>query len=91
MVTRGQIMDYNHAVESIGEVIDAAGVAVIVVGVVISAGAAAVRLGHHGTHIYRGFREQLGRTILLGLELLVVGDIVRTVATEPSLTGVSVR
>jgi uncharacterized membrane protein len=83
-------MDYNHAVEGIGKVIDAAGVAVIVAGVVISAGAAAVRLGRHETHIYRRFREQLGRTILLGLELLVVGDIVRTVATEPSLTSVAV-
>ena len=83
-------MDYNHVVGNIGEVIDAAGVAVIVVGVVISAGAAAVRLGRHEPHIYRRFREQLGRTILLGLELLVVGDIVRTVATEPSLMSVAV-
>jgi uncharacterized membrane protein len=57
---------------------------------VISAGAAAVRLGRRGTHIYRRFREQLGRTILLGLELLVVGDIVRTVATEPSLMSVGI-
>ena len=62
-----------------GEVIDAAGVAVIVVGVVISVGAAAVGLGRHETHIYRRFREQLGRTILLGLELLVVGEIRRSV------------
>ena len=83
-------MDYNQVVEKIGEVIDAVGVAVMVVGVVISAGAAAVRLGRHEPHIYRRFREQLGRTILLGLELLVVGDIVRTVAAEPTLTSVAI-
>ena len=83
-------MDYNHAIERIGEVIDAAGVAVIVVGLVISAGAAAVRFGHRETGIYRRFREQLGRTILLGLELLVVGDIVRTIAAEPTLTSVAI-
>ena len=35
-------MDYNHVMERIGEVIDAAGVAVIVIGMLISAGAAAV-------------------------------------------------
>jgi len=83
-------MDYNHAIERIGEVIDAAGVAVIVIGMLISAGVAAVGLGHRETGIYRRFRQQLGRTILLGLELLVVGDIVRTVAAEPTLTSVAI-
>jgi uncharacterized membrane protein len=83
-------MDYNHVIEKIGEVIDAAGVAVIVVGMLISAGAAVVELGRHETGIYRHFRQQLGRTILLGLELLVVGDIVRTVAAQPTLIGVAI-
>ena len=83
-------MDYNHAVERIGEVIDAAGVAVIVVGMLISAGAAAVRLERREPGTYRHFRQQLGQTILLGLELLVVGDIVRTVAAAPTLTSVGV-
>ena len=83
-------MDYNQVVEKIGEVIDAVGVAVMVVGVVISAVAAAVRLGHRETGIYGRFREQLGQTILLGLELLVVGDIVRTIAAEPTLTSVAI-
>jgi len=57
---------------------------------VAEAGLAAVGLGRHETGTYRRFRQQLGRTILLGLELLVVGDIVRTVATQPSLTSVAV-
>ena len=83
-------MNYNQAVERIGEVIDAAGVAVIVIGVLISAGVAAVGLGRHEGGTYRRFRQQLGRTILLGLELLVVGDIVRTVAAQPTLTSVAV-
>ena len=83
-------MDYNHVIENIGKVIDAAGVAVIVVGMLISAGGAVVELGRHETGIYRHFRQQLGRTILLGLELLVVGDIVRTVATQPTLNSVAV-
>jgi uncharacterized membrane protein len=83
-------MDYNHVIENIGKVIDAAGVAVIVVGMLLSAGAAVVELSRHETGIYRHFRQQLGRTILLGLELLVVGDIVRTVATQPTLTSVAI-
>jgi len=83
-------VDYNQVMEDIGDVIDAAGVAVIVVGMLIGAGAAVVELGRHETGIYRHFRQQLGRTILLGLELLVVGDIVRTVAAQPTLASVAV-
>ena len=83
-------MDYNHVADRIGEVIDGAGVAVPVAGAVMAAGAAAVRLGRHQAGAYRLFRQQFGRTILLGLELLVAGDIVRTVATEPTLTSVGI-
>lgn len=83
-------MDYNHVIQRTGDVVDAAGVAVIVIGAVINAGAAAVRLAHHETGIYRRFRQQLGQTILLGLELLVAGDIIRTVAAEPTLANVGV-
>jgi uncharacterized membrane protein len=83
-------VDYNQVMEDIGDVIDAAGVAVLVVGMLISTGAAAVELSRHETGIYRHFRQQLGRTILLGLELLVVGDIVRTVAAQPTLTSVAI-
>ena len=83
-------MDYNHVIERIGEVIDAAGVAVIVLGAAISTGAAVVRLARHEAANYSRFRQQLGRTILLGLELLVAADIVRTVAAQPTLTSVAV-
>ena len=83
-------MDYNHVIESIGEVVDAAGVAVLVIGAAMAAGAAAIRLGHHEPGTYRRFRQQLGQAILLGLELLVAGDIIRTVATQPSLTSVTI-
>ena len=83
-------MDYNHVIQRIGEVIDGGGVAVIVIGVVIAAGSAALRLSHHETGTYRRFRQQLGQTILLGLELLVAGDIIRTVAAEPTFTSLGV-
>jgi len=83
-------MDYNHVIERIGEVIDGAGVAVLVIGAVIAAGIALVGLTRRETGIYRRFREEFGQTILLGLELLVAGDIVRTVAAQPSLISVAV-
>jgi uncharacterized membrane protein len=52
--------------------------------------ATAVRLSRRESDVYRRFRQQLGRVILLGLELLVAGDIVRTVAASPSLTSVAI-
>ena len=36
------------------------------------------------------FREQLGRSILLGLEFLVAADIIRTVAVTPDARSVAV-
>ena len=38
----------------------------------------------------RRFRQRLGQTILLGLELLVAGDIIRTVATQPTFSSVGI-
>lgn len=39
---------------------------------------------------YREYRQQLGRAILLGLEFLVAGDIINTVAVDPTFRSVGV-
>ena len=39
---------------------------------------------------YTEYRHSLARTLMLGLELLVAADVVRTVALEPTLQSVSV-
>jgi uncharacterized membrane protein len=39
---------------------------------------------------YESYKHQMGRSLLLGLEFLVAGDVVRTVALEPTLNNVSV-
>jgi uncharacterized membrane protein len=39
---------------------------------------------------YREYREHLGRAILLGLEFLVAGDIINTVAVDPTFRSVGV-
>ena len=83
-------MVYNDVIEKIGTSIDAAGVVVIVAGAAIAFVVTAVRLSRRESDVYRRFRQQLGQAILLGLELLVAGDIVRTVATSPSLASVAV-
>jgi uncharacterized membrane protein len=46
--------------------------------------------GEGGLEGYERYKIRLGRALLLGLEILVAADIVRTVALEPSLTNVAV-
>lgn len=37
---------------------------------------------------YRSYRHQVARALMLGLEILVAADIIRTVALEPTLQNV---
>ncbi len=81
---------FQDAIESVGLVIDGAGVVVIVLGLLIAA--ARFTRYHQGavSDPYRKLRQDLGRGILLGLELLVAADIIRTVAVAPTLDNVLV-
>jgi uncharacterized membrane protein len=72
--------------------IEVTGVAIIVIGAVL---ASLLFLGQgFGTRgwagAYRGYRANLGRGILLGLELLVAADIIGTVAVTPSFQSLGV-
>lgn len=79
-----------EVVEAVGVVVDVTGVLAIVVGALV-AGFVAVRgLARREEGIYRRFRRQLGRSILLGLELLVAADIIKTVAVQPTFENVAV-
>lgn len=81
-------MSFYEVIETVGKAIDGVGVAVIAVGALISAAGAIPRLKTGSA--YRVFREQLGRSILLGLEFLVAADIIRTVAVTPDARSVAV-
>lgn len=39
---------------------------------------------------YKNARRRIGRAILLGLELLVAGEIIRTIVVSPTFTSVGV-
>jgi uncharacterized membrane protein len=70
--------------------IEAAGVAVIVIGGLVAT-ALFLRAGVAGwEQAFKQYRANLGRAILLGLEMLVAADIIGTVAVEPTLESVAV-
>jgi uncharacterized membrane protein len=83
-------VQFNDVIEDVGVVIDAAGAAVIVVGSIGAGVLAARQAMTRSRTFYRNFRQRLGKAILLGLELFVAADIIRTVATTPNLTSVAV-
>ncbi|QZH76469.1 MAG: DUF1622 domain-containing protein [Erythrobacter sp.] len=81
---------------TIAQLFELAGIAVIVAGTLFAFGQLAMHL--HGlprqdrtrSDVVSAFRKALGRAILVGLELLVAGDIIRTVAVEPTMSSVLV-
>jgi uncharacterized membrane protein len=79
---------YRELMEGIGITIDAAGVLVIVVGALLSTWRFLFRRQDGPEGSYKRYRQDLGRAILLGLEFLVAGDIIRTVAVAPTLENV---
>ena len=90
-------MELQHIIEAAGRYMDAAGVAVMVIGAVVAVPMALRGFqprnqppGSEPFSVYRSYRQLLGRSILLGLELLVAADIIRTVAVAPTFESVGV-
>ena len=79
-------------IETIGRVVDVVGIAITAIGGGASLLAYLGRMlgGRLEDDSYRRCRQSLGRAILLGLEFLVAGDIIRTVAISPTFASVGV-
>lgn len=69
-----------------GRLIEVAGIVVIVAGVVLATALYLGRVLRQGgaAGAFEAYRANLGRGILLGLELLVAADIIGTVAVDPT-------
>jgi len=83
-------MSYHDVIDVIGATLDVAGVIAIVVGAILATVFAIRGLLRRSGPVYAPFRRFLGRSILLGLELLVAADIIKTVAISPTLESVAV-
>lgn len=83
-------MTFKEWVNLAGLAMEGAGVFAMVAGAVVALVMSLVRRGQKLAGAYHRFRIDLGRAILLGLELLVAADIIRTVGEEPTMRGVLV-
>lgn len=81
-------MDAHAFFETTGIAFEFAGVTAMAVGFVVALGLALVawRRQRSGAAAFRTLRESFGGVILLGLEILVAADLVKTVTSTPSLT-----
>lgn len=81
----------QFAVEA-GKIVELVGVLVLIAGAVLASAAFLVRMLRRRTFrdAYHELRADLGRAILLGLEFLVIADIIGTVAVEPTLQNLGV-
>ncbi len=80
----------NDIFERIAILVEMAGVGVILLGIAVASLRFVYFLWRRRPNAYIGFRQDLGKAILLGLEFLVAGDIIQTVTVEPSVENVVV-
>ena len=77
-------MSFTHIMDVVSRVFAAVGVAVLIIGFLFALVTAGIALLQNRGDVYRAIRRQFGRSILLGLEILVAADLIRTVAVEPT-------
>ena len=85
-------MSYEQAISQVVKVVEVVGAGIMVLGglgafVVF---ASRVLVAHTAQGSYDELRRNLGRCILLGLEVLIVADIVRTIIVDPTIESVAV-
>jgi uncharacterized membrane protein len=84
---------FRHIMEIIGTSVDGVGVFIVAGGMLVATARLIPRLrnrAHETANYYSLYRQDVGRAILLGLEFLIAGDIIRTVVVAPTLQNVIV-
>ena len=83
-------MRFREIMDVVGTAVDTAGVSVIVIGALIATTRFLFQRRGETSILFRLYRQGLGRAILLGLEFLVAGDIIRTVVVDLTFDNVIV-
>ena len=85
-------MSYDAFISGAVRVVEVVGAAIMIFGGLAALVVFVVAVTRPATRpgAYKRLRQNLGRGILLGLEILIVGDIVRTIIVTPTLRSVTV-
>ncbi len=85
-------MHLDEVITGVVLVIELIGAAIMVFGAVVALVRAVPEAINRETrqYTYPGLRRNIGRAILLGLEVLIVADIIRTILVDPTMESVLV-
>ena len=85
-------MTFTENMDHVAVGVEVVGVGVLVVGLAWSAARAVAGLWRkeNGQRTYQRLRETIGGTLLLGLEILVAADLIKTVAVATTVENVLV-
>lgn len=85
-------MEYTQIVETLGLALESLGMAIILIGALrpLVLYAAHALKGRRESGSYDLVRRDVGRALLLGIEFLLAGDIIRTVAGTVSLEALGI-
>jgi uncharacterized membrane protein len=82
-------VSHDDVVSGVVDVVEGVGAGIMVIGALgASVRFALVRRGTESA--YERLRQYMGRAILLGLEVLIIADIIRTIVVEPTFESVTV-
>lgn len=82
--------DYEQVVEDVVQVVEAVGALIMILGGLYACLLYARHCVMSDTDGFMELRRNLGRAILLGLEVLIIADIVRTIIVDPTMESVGV-
>jgi uncharacterized membrane protein len=85
-----EMESFRQLMEIIGTAVDGVGVFIVAAGAIVATARLLVRRSHNTGNYYSSYRQDIGRAILLGLEFLIAGDIIRTVVVAPTIQNVLV-
>lgn len=82
------IMELKLYIDYVAQAFEITGVLIILIGTTLSLAKYILNLKKAVPQAYKLLRKELGKGILLGLEVLVAGDIIATVASKPDMKQV---
>jgi uncharacterized membrane protein len=82
-------MSYDDVVTRVVDVVEGVGAAIMIIGALGAFVRFALAL-RRNENAYEQLRQNVGRAILLGLEVLIIADIIRTIVVEPTFESVTV-
>ena len=83
-------MSFESVADDVVKAVEGFGAAIMVVGGLVAFARYGKQVAAHAADPFRQLRATLGRVILLGLEVLIIADIIRTILVDQSLQSVGV-